>query len=265
MPASTPTIDDAIRVYWQPGCTSCLRTKEFLTRNGIPFLSRNVLADDSAFDELKHFGLRQVPIVTKGTRWANGQVLTDVAKLVGVHGLNIKLLPVSELQSRLVAILDGAERFYRQLPDSHLHDLLPNRPRSYTDLTYHIFNNADAFLEEKAGIPLTFDSYNRFPAPEANGRDAILAYATDVQTRLREWFARDAGQCQWDSRADVYYGEQSQHQFLERTTWHSGQHTRQLMWVLEGLGITIDRPLPPETFAGLPLPEKVWDEDAAAA
>jgi hypothetical protein len=33
------------------------------------------------------------------------------------------------------------------------------------------------------------------------------------------------------------------------------------MWVLEGLGIAPDRPLPPETFAGLPMPEKVWDDE----
>ncbi len=70
MTIATPIRDDAIRVYWQPGCTSCLRTKEFLSKNGVPFLSRNVLADDSAFEELKRFGLRQVPIATKGDRWA---------------------------------------------------------------------------------------------------------------------------------------------------------------------------------------------------
>ena len=265
MSTATPIRDDAIRVYWQPGCTSCLRTKEFLGKNGVPFLSRNVLADETAFEELQRFGLRQVPIVTKGDRWANGQVLTDVAKLVGVTGLKITLLPVDDLQRRMMTILDGAERFFRQLPDSALHKLLPNRPRSYTDLTFHIFNNADAFLEEKAGIPLTFDSYNRFPAPEANSRDDILRYAAQVQRQMKAWFEGPGTQTDWSARADVYYGEQTQHQFLERTVWHSGQHTRQLMWVLEGLGVTVDRPLPSETFAGLPMPEKVWDDDAAAA
>jgi glutaredoxin len=255
---------DVIRVYWQPGCTSCLRTKEFLARHGVPFESRNVLADDGAFDELRHFGLRQVPIVTRGEQWANGQVLADVAQLIGVHGLSFAMLPVDELQRRLLAVLDGAERFYRQLPDARLHDLLPNRPRSYTDLTYHIFNNAEAFLEEKAGIALTFDSYNRFPAPESNGRADILAYATDVRRRVGAWFDGPGRDTDWTAKADVYYGIQTQHQFLERTTWHSGQHTRQLMWVLEGLGVAPDRPLPPATFTGLPMPEKVWDDEQIA-
>ena len=34
-----------IKAYWQPGCTSCLRMKEFLTRHGVPFVSVNVLED----------------------------------------------------------------------------------------------------------------------------------------------------------------------------------------------------------------------------
>lgn len=263
MSASALT-DDVIRVYWQPGCTSCLRTKEFLARHGVPFESRNVIGDAGAYEELSRFGLRQVPIVTRGDQWANGQVLADVAQLIGVHGLSFSVLPVDELQRRLYAILEGADRFYRQLPDARLHDLLPNRPRSYTDLTYHIFNNADAFLEEKDGIPLTFDSYNRFPAPDANRRSDLLAYSADVQQRLAEWFDGPGQAIDWQAKASVYYGIQTQHQFLERTTWHSGQHARQLMWVLEGMGIAVDRPLPAETFTGLPMPEKVWDDEKIA-
>ena len=27
-----------LKVYWQPGCSSCLKTKEFLLDNGIPCL-----------------------------------------------------------------------------------------------------------------------------------------------------------------------------------------------------------------------------------
>ncbi len=253
---------DIIRVYWQPGCTSCLRTKEFLTRYDIPFESRNVLGDPKAYEELSEFGLRQVPIVTRGKKWANGQVLKDVADLVGVKGVSLAMLPVDELKRRLFLVLESSERFFRQLPDAALHKLLPNRPRSYTDLVYHIFNNADAFIEEKEGISLIFDSYNRFPDPAANSREDILRYAAHVQTRVKAWFDQaEASKFNWKQKADVYYGDQNQHQFLERTTWHSGQHARQLMWVLEGLGVSVDRPLPPETFVGLPMPEKVWDDE----
>ncbi len=257
---STEPHNDEIRVYWQPGCTSCLRTKEFLTSHGIPFVSRNVLADKQAFAELSRFGLRQVPIVTRRDQWANGQVLADVARLVGVTGLNTQMLTTGELKQRLERILEGAERFFDQLPDEQLATLLPNRPRSYADLTYHIFNIADAFLEEKVGIPLVYDSYNRIPELGASKQN-ILAYGSDVRQRLSAWFADTGRQIDWNTCADVYYGEQSHHQFLERTTWHCGQHTRQLMWVLEGLGIQPERPLGKDLFVGLPMPEKVWDDE----
>jgi len=52
---------------------------------------------------------------------------------------------------------------------------------------------------------------------------------------------------------------------LERTTWHSGQHVRQLVMVLEMLAIEPDRPPTKETFAGLPMPDKVWDDERVIA
>lgn len=252
--------DDVIRVYWQPGCTSCLRTKEFLTRYDVPFESRNVLADDQAFEELARFGLRHVPIVTRGDRWANGAILKDVADLVGIEGVDMTMLSPQELWRRLGLFLDGTMRFYAQIPDAALHNLLPNRPRSYTDLVYHIFSNADAFVEEKEGIPLVVESYRRRPAEGANGREHIAAYAQTVRSRLNDWHVNAFAACDWKKRADVFYGEQNQHQFLERTVWHCGQHARQLMWVLEGMNVQVKDPIPAQSFAGLPMPQKVWDD-----
>ncbi len=93
------------RVYWMTGCSSCLRTKEFLTRHGVPFLSRNVLEDEAAYEELARFGLKQVPIVTRGDAWANGQVLRDVARLCGIAYGEQRMLPVDEMRRRLDAVL----------------------------------------------------------------------------------------------------------------------------------------------------------------
>ena len=41
-----------LKVYWQPGCSSCLKTKEFLIDNGMKFDSINVLEDERGFMEL---------------------------------------------------------------------------------------------------------------------------------------------------------------------------------------------------------------------
>lgn len=257
--------DDSIRVYWQPGCTSCLRTKEYLAMHGIPFISRNVLVDAGAFDELARFGLRQVPIVTRGNTWANGQVNADVAALVGIGCDDVPMLPVRELKRRLDLLLPTALRYFAQVPDGKLDAQLPNRPRSYSELTYHVFNIVDAFLEEKAGQPLVYESFYRVSPPGQGSRAHILAYGADVKKRLDAWFAAPGRDFEWGQRADVYYGSQSQHQFLERTTWHSMQHTRQLMWVLQDLlGIAPSEPLTAALFKGLPMPEQVWEDDLVA-
>jgi glutaredoxin len=260
MPATPTPTDDAIRVYWQPGCTSCLRTKEFLERHRVPYLSRNVLAEEGARAELARFGLKQVPVVTRGGRWADGQVLKDVAGIAGIVATDHVPLPVAELGLRLDQVLAGARRLTAQIPEPRLGDLLANRPRSYADLAYHVFNIADAFLEHDAGIPLVFDAYNRVPSPEAATRAGLLAYAGRVQSDLAAWWAGPGAGADWQRPAAVYYGRQTLHEFLERTTWHAGQHTRQLASLLaDTLGIAPDRPPGPETWAGLPMPREVWD------
>lgn len=250
---------DEIRVYWQPGCTSCLRTKEFLTKRGVAFVSRNVLADAGAVDELATLGVRQVPVVARGGAWADGQVLADVARLVGItHGAK-GMLPVAELRDRLDTILSGAGRFIRQVPEAELSTQLPNRPRSYADLAFHVVNIADAFLEHHAGIPLEFDAYNRVP-PKGWGYEHLSAYNEETRRRIAAWFETHERSADWRAPARVYYGRQSLHEYLERTTWHAGQHTRQLMWVLEEkLGIAPNSRLGDEVWADLPMPEAVWD------
>jgi hypothetical protein len=61
----------------------------------------------------------------------------------------------------------------------------------------------------------------------------------------------------------VYYGDVSLHEVFERTAWHCGQHTRQLMLTLEKLGIAPMDPLTDADFAGLPMPSRVWDNETS--
>ncbi|TMJ68068.1 MAG: NrdH-redoxin [Alphaproteobacteria bacterium] len=260
------TAEPAIKAYWQPGCTSCLRMKEFLTRHGVPFVSVNVLADKAAFAELAELGIRSVPIVRRGKDWANGQVLKDVARVAGIKWGGAKMLPVPELVSRLVTIQQAAQRLFAQIPDDKLGQQLPNRPRSYAQLAYHIFNIADAFLEhEVQGLPLKEGAYNRVPPPEMKTKEQILDYGRNVLSGIETWWRGPGQTANFDTKASVYYGSVTLHDYLERTTWHSGQHVRQMMMVLGMLGIAPDRPVGKETFDGLPMPDKVWDDEKPAA
>jgi hypothetical protein len=49
------------------------------------------------------------------------------------------------------------------------------------------------------------------------------------------------------------------HVLLERSTWHSAQHARQLAAVLERFGIEPDGRLTAEDLDGLPLPKGLWE------
>ncbi|HRD76630.1 MAG TPA: DinB family protein [Hyphomicrobiaceae bacterium] len=209
---------------------------------------------------MRALGVRQVPIVSKGKAHANGQVLRDVARLCGIPYGEQKILPVAELGRRQSIILAAAQRYLAQLSEEQLKLMLPNRPRSYGQLVWHIFNVADAFLEHERGIPLTAAAYNRNPAPGQDDKASIGAYGREVQAGVAKYFADVAATRDWSAKADVYYGAQTRHEYLERTTWHFAQHVRQVLWRLDSLSITADGPLPADVLAGLPMPEKVWDE-----
>lgn len=254
-----------LKVYWQPGCSSCLKTKEFLTEHGVPFQSVNVLADETGYQELAGLGLRTVPIVARGGDWANGQVLRDVARVAGVDWDGAPKLSPGELVGRLNGILSGAQRYAAQLPDASLETLLPERPRSYRALAFHIFEVAKAFVELTEGTPLTFQSYTR-PVPDdlRTGPD-IAAFGAEIQSQLNGWWETAATDTDFTAPADVYYGDVTLHEALERTAWHAGQHTRQLMLVLETIDIAPDGPLGTHDFAGLPMPKNVWDNELTFA
>jgi len=210
-------------------------------------------------DELLSFGPKQLPLVSKGRAWVNGQSLKDVARLAGINLGKIQHLPPPELVRRIDLIVDACGRYFAQYPDERLGDLLPGRPRSYAQLAWHLFNVVDAFLEHEQGIPLINGAYDRNVAP-GTSKDGILAYGVDVRRRFAEWWRTHGDTTDWTAKAQVYYGDVARHEFLERTTWHSGQHSRQLEWILrDTLGIQPDSPLGPETWVGLPMPEKVWD------
>ena len=217
------------------------------------------MTDEGALAELSALGTRQLPVISRGRAWVNGQSLKEIARLVGIDLGVISHLPPEELVRRIGVVVDGASRFFAQIPEDRLGDQLPGRPRSYAQLGWHLFNVVDAFLEHERGIALQATAYNRVPAPDTTGQQ-VLAYGGDVRKRFDAWWEAAKTNTDWNGRANVYYGDVSRHEFLERTTWHAGQHARQLMWILaDKLQIVPDRPIDPATWTGLPMPEKVWD------
>ena len=258
--ATLSTGDTGFSVFWQPGCSSCLKTKEFLRKNGIPFRSVDVLNDEAGAAELEALGIRQVPVVVRNGEWVSGQVLREVARFTGVRWGH-QMLPPEQLVERIDGILAGALRFSAQLPDDVFGTKLPDRPtRTYGGLACHIFQIADAFVHENEGLALTQAAYLAPPPDGVTTSADIVRFGQDARARFKSWWNDGKGH-DFERRADVYYGEVNQHEFLERTAWHSGQHTRQMMLVLEKLGIAPDLPMTADDFAGLPMPDNIWDDE----
>jgi glutaredoxin len=248
----------SLRVYWQPGCTSCLRTKEFLSQHGVDYESINVRATPGAMEELAGFGLRSVPAVSNGERAIYAQEIREVAAFVGID-FEQRALPPDELIARLDRILAAAERYLGQLPDVRIDDRLPGRNRSWRDLGYHLFVIVQGFLDAARGGELTEEHFLRKPPPEIAGFGDCAAFGAVVREDLADWWIA-VGRA-LPGEVSTYYGRQPAHTVLERSCWHVAQHVRQLMALLEIAGISPDGPLGPAELDGLPLPEKVWDSE----
>jgi glutaredoxin len=263
MPESSPSsVVAEYRVYWQPGCTSCLKAKEFLTRHGIAFESIDVRARPEAVEELRGLGARSIPVVARGTEWTYAQELDDLAKFVGVERRHVRL-PVEVLLARLAALLMAARTCTRQLPDVALERTLPGRAdRAGADLAYHVAAIVDGFLDAAGGGELTFEHFLRTPSGDARERDALVRRLAESARALEAWSRRGASDRPESVR--TYYGVQPLHGVLERTAWHVAQHVRQLESLVREAGLAPDAPLGAAELDGLPLPEGVWDREIGA-
>jgi glutaredoxin len=245
-------------VYWQPGCTSCLKTKEFLRANGIEFESVNVREDAGAFERLARLGVKSVPVVARGDQFVFGQDLDEVARFVGVK-VNRTRLPVPVLVSRLMALLDIAAAYTERLPEGSLRTRLPGRERTYLDLAYHVPQIVVGFLDAALGGRLTYEHFERLP-PEHIRTGADAARLTrSVAQAFAVWWA--GNQARLPASLDTYYGTQPLPGVLERTAWHVAQHVRQLDRVLDLLGVHDRPPLPAALLEHLPLPADAWDAE----
>ena len=79
---------------------------------------------------------------------------------------------------------------------------------------------------------------------------------------VNKWWQRDGVTTDFKQPGKVYYGEVILHEVLERTAWHSGQHTRQVLLMLkEKLNLVPNEPIEDEVFQGLPMPKNIWDNE----
>ncbi len=252
---------ERIRVFWQPGCTSCLRTKEFLSGHGVDYESINVHGNPAGMEALRRLGARSVPIVARGDRFVFAQSLADVVRFLDLKVALHEPLSPEALVAKMELVLTAAARYVRQIPPASLEQPFRNRARPIRVLCHHVFRIPEAFVEAvTGGTELTYELIMKEPAETIRTGADLAAYGASVLGRVRDWWARCPDRsCRVEM--DTYFGRRPMHEVLERTAWHSAQHARQLMLILDTLQIEPDGRLTAADLAGLPLPKKPWDDD----
>ena len=220
-----------------------------------------MLNDVGGREKLLALGVRNVPVVARGSKFVFAQNLEDVAKFVGLEGTGHARLPPEVLITKWLLVLRAVQRYIRQMPAARIDErVIDNRDRSIRMIGHHVFRIAEAFLESAVDgaeyTPLQAKAETE-DATTFSG-DQIAAYGEHVMARLQDW---------WDQLADrgcgqpvsTFFGVHPLHLLFERSTWHCAQHARQLVAVLERFGIEPEGRLSAADLAGLPLPERLWE------
>ena len=205
------------------------------------------------------YGLRKVPVLAKGDKYAFGQMLEPFAKFAGLSVPGADRLSPEQLYRKYETVFAAGQRFARQFPVERFRErVIPNREREIRTLCYHVFRIGEAFLETWDGAEYGLKIADNEPPESMQTGEDIARYGASVWKRYEAWWAGLEDR-ELKRVLKTYYGDTPAHQVFERVTWHSAQHCRQLVAVLERMGIQPDRPLTPEDLAGLPLPERLWE------
>jgi hypothetical protein len=206
-------------------------------------------------------GVRNLPVVAKGTAYVMGQSLEDVARFVGAKTGHTRL-PPSEILRKWNIALRAAQRYMRQFPTERINEsAVENRERPIRILGHHVFYIAEAYLKAVTDKIEYSPSNTNVPAADEHKYktgDEIAQYGDGVIARLNAWWDGSKNNS-FSHKVPTSYGEQELHEVFERSSWHSAQHVRQLGDVLERWGIAPDGRLTVEDLKGLPLPERIWE------
>ncbi len=221
----------------------------------MPFDAVDIEAEPGARAELARLGVPAVPAVVTRGGVVHGWNPTALADLVGVRYEGVERLSPAALAARLDGVLAAAGRLIAVVEPKHLALQHPGRDRSLHQLAYHLFRLSlafrDAMVERR--LPETW-LQEMAPVGLPDG-PALAGYGAAVRGALRLWLSQEDAAT---GTVETYYGPQTGHELLERTTWHAAQHLRQIHALLDEAGAPPPVPLDRSLLERLPLPQSVW-------
>jgi hypothetical protein len=216
------------------------------------------LTDPDGLAELRRLGARSVPVLSRGDDWIFAQNIGHVVKFLGPNEATGPVLSPARLVERIDLFLLTAIQIVPQMPDALLSTEVPNRPRSYLALGHHLFRIPEGMLEVAAGATLTNGMLTNGPSDDMRTSASLGVYGQHVLASVHDWWDRKPDKTGSDA-VRTYYGPQTLHEVMERSTWHCGQHVRQWFMLLDMAGIAPAATLDNAAFADLPMPSSVWD------
>ena len=222
-----------------------------LTTRGVDFKGINVVDDPDRWHELQEKGWLNLPVVKSGSTFVPGIDLDEVAKLVGVDLAEPELLPIGELQSRMIEILGITMSFLRGASRTLQLTKCPGRDRTLIGLCNHIVAIADSFRRVTAGASFTEELAQAEPREEQD-----YAFLEQQSLELDAAIGQVIENPQL--HLDTYFGVQTLHQVAHRTTWHMAQHLRQLEDLCGQERSSQRSAAIVNLSANLPLPKEIW-------
>jgi hypothetical protein len=222
---------------------------------GVSYEGIDVEAHPSAMADLERLGIPIFPATIVGEQFVHGWNPKALAELVGVQYVEGPRLMPEELWRRLDHVLAANQMAVRAVSPEQLETRAPDRDRTLRQLAFHVFRLSAAFADcrEQGQFP---EAWLLEEAPPGTQDGAAIAeYGQRVRERLLAFCTRP-GWC--EGHVSTYYGEQTAHELMERTTWHAAQHVRQVYWFLDRLRIRVEDGLSERDLQGLPIPNAVW-------
>ncbi len=256
------TLTQTVEAYWMPGCSSCLRMKEFLGKSGKDFIAINADERPDIQAELAARGM-VLPVARLGDTWISGVDLAQVAELIGVPYEPPVIMPAAELMERMNLNFDAAHATLAQLTPEMLEFKLPHRDRRMVSVAAQVSAVMRAVLASYYEERHSTESYGtpeELKAVDEHTSELLVARLEETRRQLNAWWEEDGFDDPLDRVIETYWGYPTLHEVLERELWHTTQHLRQLQFVLREFGVEPEIPLTEAHLGGLPLPDGIHEE-----
>jgi len=273
--------------FWLPGCGNCTHLKGYLTARGVAHRAVNVVAEPDALAAVSDPARRVPPFLLVGGQWVAGDEAAIEAAL-GLPAAEKRAdMPPRTLIERCARMLELSSALAGQLPAANYDDPTPTMSdfeaaqRFFADgrpyvphatsksLVHHIAQHGEKtcrLLLASDGIhELGFaidgtGEYNFFGEPEPDtpmyrviGKMRLAA--SDLTAWLRIPLEDDG---LWRV-VQTHRGPRTMRQYLKYQTIGLIQHTRQLVDLVERLGIKPATGVADDDVEGLGMPAGLWD------